>query len=533
MLSDVITVTIDGLDTDIVHVETDINAGLPALTVVGLPDMTVRESKERIRSAIENSGCRFPSSRITINLAPADTKKLGSHFDLPMAVGVYASAEKIKAKHLAGTGFLGELSLSGEVGRLENSLALVIGLKQHGIETIFLPEGNMHEASLVSGVKLYPVHNFAEVAGHLSGTNPLQCIETGTERSNKGTAGTVIRVPQGHKNCPPCPAAAALPADIPDFAEVLGQERGKRVMLISAAGRHDLSMIGPPGAGKSMLAKRMPSILPELTYDEMLEITKIYSIAGESFSSGVAEERPFRAPHHSATSQALVGGGSRPTPGEISLAHMGVLFLDELPEFTRNSLNTLRQPLEDGYVTISRASSRLRYPCDVILITAMNPCPCGYYGHPKKRCTCTASQRQAYFSKVSGPLRDRIDLNLDIEPVDFSDFRKLGGKPGKSSAEMRREVERVTAIQQVRYKNEQIKHNAKLSPAMIDKYCELDAESSNLLETAYERNAFSARAGNKIIKVARTIADLEASDQIRAEHIAEAISYRLPSHFAE
>jgi magnesium chelatase family protein len=524
MLSDVITVTISGLDTDIVHVETDINAGLPALTIVGLPDLTVRESKERIRSAIENSGGSFPSSRITVNLAPSDTKKLGSHFDLPIAVGVYASAEKINAKQFADSGFLGELSLSGEVGRLENSLALVIGLKQHGIETIFLPEGNMLEASLVSGVKLYPVRNFAEVAGHLSGTNPLKCVETGERGSAMRCQGADKMV-----RCNPSNPSA----DVLDFSEVLGQERGKRVMLISAAGRHDLSMIGPPGAGKSMLAKRMPSILPELTYDEMLEITKIYSIAGESFSSGVAEERPFRAPHHSATSQALVGGGSRPMPGEISLAHMGVLFLDELPEFSRSSLNTLRQPLEDGYVTISRASSRLRYPCEVILITAMNPCPCGYYGHPKRRCTCTASQRQAYFSKVSGPLRDRIDLNLDIEPVDFIDFRKLGGKPGKSSADLRRDVECAVQIQKIRYKDEQIKHNAKLSPAMIDKYCKLDAESSRLLETAYKANSFSARAASKIIKVARTIADLEDSEQIRACHLAEAISYRLPSHFAE
>jgi magnesium chelatase family protein len=525
MLSDVITVTISGLDTDIVHVETDVNAGLPSLTIVGLPDLTVRESKERIRSAIENSGCSFPSSRITINLAPADTKKLGSHFDLPMAVGVYASAEKIGAQQLADTGFLGELSLSGEVGRLENSLALVIGLKQHGIRTIFLPVGNLPEASLVSGIRLYPVHDFSEVADHLSGFKALECVETG-EGGVEPDGPCSFGATSVH-GCPDGESGAS------DFSEVLGQERGKRVMLISAAGRHDLSMIGPPGAGKSMLAKRMPSILPALTYDEMLEITKIYSIAGESLPSGVAEVRPFRAPHHSATSQALVGGGSRPVPGEISLAHMGVLFLDELPEFSRSSLNTLRQPLEDGYVTISRASSRLRYPCDLILITAMNPCPCGYFGHPKKRCTCTASQRQAYFSKVSGPLRDRIDLNLDIEPVDFNDFRKLGGGQGKSSADLRREVERVTEIQKSRYKSERIKHNAKLTPAMTDKYCALDAESTKLLETAYKMNSFSARAAGKIIKVARTIADLEASEQIRAEHIAEAISYRLPSHFAE
>jgi magnesium chelatase family protein len=313
---------------------------------------------------------------------------------------------------------------------------------------------------------------------------------------------------------------------------VYGQERAKRALQICAAGRHDLSMIGPPGSGKTMLARRMPSILPELGYDEMLEITKIHSIAGEPLPDGIVSERPFRAPHHSATVQALVGGGSRPKPGEVSLAHMGVLFLDELPEFARHAIDALRQPLEDGFVTISRATSKQRYPSDLILVTAMNPCPCGYFGHPGRECACSEGARQRYFSKVSGPLRDRIDLSIDIGPVEFASLTAPRPTDSLTSAQLREGVLRVSRIQAERYRGEGTRCNAQLSPAQIERHCAIDAASERMLEAAYNKYGLSARAGNKIRRVARTIADLDRSENIRAEHLAEAISYRAPSCFA-
>ena len=507
MLSILTTVTVSGLDTDIVHVETDTKPGLPSFTIVGLPDLTVRESKERIHSAILNSGYGFPSKRITINLAPADTRKLGSHFDLPLATGVFASGENVGSDILSDTAFLGELSLGGKVNKVENCLALIIGLKQSGIAKIFLPRENIREASVINGLTVYPVTSFSDIADHLTGFKLIDPVHTSSTPKEQNLS--------------------ALTSGAPDFIDVLGQERAKRAFQISAAGRHDLSLVGPPGSGKTMLARRMSSILPSLSYDEMLEVTKIYSIAGESISGGIAIERPFRAPHHSATAQALVGGGSRPRPGEVSLAHMGVLFLDELPEFSRHAIDTLRQPLEDGFVTISRAASKLKYRCDIILITAMNPCPCGYYGHPTRECTCGETQRRRYLAKVSGPLRDRIDMCLDIGPVEYESLSRPDVAGGKSSADLRRDVLRVYDIQKERYRNDEIKFNAKISTQMLNKYCGLDRESEQLLKAAFNKYGFSARAGNKIKKVARTIADIEASENICAEHIAEAISYRM------
>jgi magnesium chelatase family protein len=505
MPSAVLTASLCGLDTELVRVETDLANGLPALYLVGLPSLTVKESKERIRSAITNAGYRFPQRRITVNLSPADTRKEGSHFDLPMAVGVLAASEGLPPSALLHTAFLGELSLDGKVCRAEIGLALIIGLKERGIRNLFLPEGNMEEALAVGEMAYYPVSHLSQVVGHLSGESPIAPVHTSLLSAEEITE--------------------TLSSDWGDYGEVKGQEAAKRALQICAAGGHDVALCGAPGVGKSMLAERIPSILPPLSREEALEVTKIYNIAGRNPWAGkLMNERPFRAPHHAAPPTALVGGGARPIPGELSLAHRGVLFLDELPEFERRTLDMLRQPLEDGFIDLSRAGYRNRYPCQFILITAMNPCPCGYYGDPFHECSCKPWQRQRYQSRVSGPLLDRIDIHVSVNRVAFGDLYEDSNC--MTSAKLREGVLLATERQKARYEKGEISRNAQLTADLMEHHCRLKGDAEKLLASAYRAYGLSARQGKKVVKLARTIADLEDCADIKAEHVAEAIGLR-------
>ena len=492
-----------GLTSEIVTVEVDLSAGLPALTVVGLPDISVRESKERIRTAIINSGYKFPAKRITINLAPAGTKKEGTHFDLPISVGIMAAIGYIKKEKLQEYAFLGELSLDGSINRFNGALPLIIGLRNQGIRKIILPFANAEEASILDDVALYPVKHLSEIVHYFSDGIMLDQYVQRNEGINK---------PINYSN---------------DFSDVAGQETVKRALQIGAAAAHNVLMIGPPGAGKTMIARRIPSILPHMSYDERLEVTKIYSVAGElNEARPMITERPFRSPHHTITSTALVGGGLKPKPGEVSLAHHGVLFLDELPEFNRRVLEMLRQPMEDECITISRMNSTVTFPSKIMLVAAMNPCICGYYGDPTHECICSPFQIHNYLSKISGPLLDRIDMHIEIMPVIYKELVEISVKKAKGSKEMREEIEKARDIQIDRYKSETISHNSQLTTGLMKKYCTLDKETKCLLEEAYSRLALSARAYNKIIKLSRTIADMEGTVGIELKHVAEAIQYR-------
>jgi magnesium chelatase family protein len=525
MTSKVLTASICGLDVELVRVETDLCAGLPSLALVGLPNATVRESKERIRSAIANSGVRFPLKRITINLSPADARKEGSHFDLPLAVSVVAAAEKWDAALLSSTAFLGELSLDGALHKVQMASALMLGLKEQGIKKVFLPEENLGDLSCVEGMECYPAQHLEEVIDHFSGK------------------WEIVSVPAGGGVCGDTSPPSR--SDFGDFDEVKGQERAKRALQICAAGMHGLAMYGPPGTGKSMLASRIPTILPPLGRNEILEVAKLYSIAGETArASRPSSERPFRAPHHSITAAAMVGGGRRPKPGELTLAHRGVLFLDELPEFDRRTLDMLRQPLEDEYIDLSRVGFRNRYPCRFILIVAMNPCPCGYYGDPAHTCVCGEAQRRRYLSKVSGPFLDRIDMHVQVAGVAYTE---LNGRAGASSAELMEGVTRAREMQRLRgaagaegvfdlpegdgsaSPTDSEQCNARLTPEQTERYCRTEEDADRLLRNAYAVYGFSARQGKKMLRLARTIADIEGSEIIKADHISEAISYRRPS----
>lgn len=502
----VMTASLCGFETELVLVETDLSQGLPALYLVGLPNLTVKESKERIRSAIINSGHRFPNRRITVNLSPADTKKEGSHFDLPMAVGVLAASLGLDDSVLRGRAFLGELSLDGRVCRSGIGLPLILGLRESGIREVFLPEGNINEAMAVDGLALYPVTHLNQVVGHLNGESPMIPVLT----SSDGAAMYMSGEPD---------------TEIDDFSEVKGQEAAKRAFQICAAGGHDMSMCGPPGVGKSMLAERLPGILPPLSQQEMLEVTKIYNIAGRNPWEGkLVSRRPFRAPHHSIPPASLLGGGARPTPGELSLAHLGALFLDELPEFERRTLDMLRQPLEDGFIDLSRVGNHCRYPCDFILVTARNPCPCGYYGDPFHTCTCKSWQRQRYRDRVSGPLLDRIDIHITVNRVMYKDFKD--DTSCLSSGRIREGVIAAREMQEHRYRDENVKVNSRLNAAFTDKYCSLDREGDALMKSAFKAFGLSARQGKKMVRLARTIADIEGAEKISEEHLAEAIGYR-------
>ena len=488
-----------GLKTYGVEVEADISRGVPAFDIVGLPDAAVKESRDRVRAAMKNCGFEFPAARLVLNLAPADIKKEGPLYDLPILVTVLKASGNIRA-NTDDAAFIGELSLSGEVRGISGVLPMAIAAREQGLKKLFVPYANRNEGAVVDGLSVYPVRNVYELVDHLSGRAQIEpAVFT--------------------------PDADNIEDSVLDFCQVKGQAQAKRALEIAAAGGHNVLLIGSPGAGKSMLAKRMVTILPQMTFEETIETTKIHSIAGTlKQGSGLVPRRPFRAPHHTISRIGLTGGGNTPKPGEISLAHNGVLFLDELPEFPRSTLEVLRQPLEDGTVTISRANGTYTYPSSFMLIAAMNPCPCGYFNHPRKDCSCSDAAVQKYLGRVSGPLLDRIDIHIEVPPVEYDDLVSHAGE--ETSAAVRARVNTAREIQNARFEGKGFTCNARIDASMFDKVCVMDDNAQRMLKLAFDRMAMTARAYDRVLKVARTVADLDGSEIIRADHIGEAIQYR-------
>lgn len=502
MLSKIPSYGLTGIKGFPVQVEVDIALGMPSYETVGLPDAAVKESKERIRSAVKNSGFHYPAERIVVNLAPADVRKSGPLYDLPIALGLLAATDQLPARAALGTVVIGELSLSGGVLPVRGVLPLLISAMGNGFRRFVIPAENAKEASYLEGAEIYPVKNLRQAAEFFSGKRVLEPVAHADYESGRNAA--------------ICPF---------DLADVRGQQAAKRAIEIAVSGGHNLLMIGPPGAGKTMLSKCIVSIMPDMTFEEALEATQIHSVSGDlDPEQGMVFTRPFRTPHHTTTKPTLIGGGATLRPGEVSLAHNGVLFLDELPEYKRDTLETLRQPLEDGKVTVSRVAGTVEYPAQFMLVASMNPCPCGNYGSKQQKCRCTYNEIKRYMSRISEPLLDRIDLHVEVDGVSYEDLSSHGTE--ESSAVVKERVNAARAVQRARFENSGLHCNSEMSIREIREYCALDAEGERLISGAFEKLHLSARGYTRILKVARTIADLDGSEKISPQHIAEAIQYR-------